>query len=58
MKRFVGWMLFLAWVLPGRAELLPPEIGVGWANGWVQEWRKTVPGLEVTDSGPECKNIK
>lgn len=56
MKRYVGWMLFLVWVLPGRAELLPPEIGVGWANGWVQEWRKTVPGLEVADTSTAVSN--
>ena len=40
------------WLLPlsVMAELLPPEIGLGWTNGWVCEWRKNVPGLKVSDS--------
>ena len=29
--------------------LLPPEIGLGWENGWVKEWVRDVPGLTVTD---------
>lgn len=33
-----------------RAELLSPEIGLGWRNGWVREWRADVPGLKVQDS--------
>ena len=32
------------------AALLPPEIGLGWTNGWVREWRADVPGLTVADS--------
>lgn len=36
--------------LLAAAELLPPEIGVGWTNGWVREWQKDVPGLKVSDS--------
>ena len=35
---------------PSAAELLQPEIGLGWANGWVREWRKDVPGVKVSDS--------
>lgn len=40
------------WLLPlsVTAELLQPEIGLGWTNGWVSEWRKNVPGLRVSDS--------
>ena len=40
------------WLLPlsVTAELLQPEIGLGWTNGWVSEWRKNVPGLMVFDS--------
>ena len=30
-------------------ELLPAEVGVGWTNGWVREWKREVPGLEVRD---------
>lgn len=32
-----------------RAELLPAETGLGWENGWVREWRRDIPGLEVRD---------
>ena len=32
-----------------RAELLPPEIGLGWTNGWVKAWQAEVPGLTVQD---------
>ena len=35
--------------LPSCAELLPAEIGLGWENGWVREWRSGVPGLKVQD---------
>ncbi|MBR6587174.1 MAG: hypothetical protein IKK82_07100 [Kiritimatiellae bacterium] len=40
------------WLLPlsVTAELLQPEIGLGWTNGWASEWRKNVPGLRVSDS--------
>lgn len=31
------------------AGLLPAEIGVGWTNGWVREWRRDIPGLKVED---------
>lgn len=30
--------------------LQPPEIGLGWTNGWVREWRRDVPDLIVADS--------
>ena len=47
-------MLFVLslWMIPlsVKAELMPPEIGLGWTNGWVREWRKDVPGLKVSDS--------
>ena len=32
------------------ATLLPPEVGLGWTNGWVREWRTDVPGLKIADS--------
>ena len=32
------------------AALLPAETGIGWANGWVREWRADVLGLAVADS--------
>ena len=35
------------------AALLPAEIGLGWTNGWVREWRSEVPGLSVRDSRRE-----
>ncbi|MBQ4199725.1 MAG: hypothetical protein II649_07555 [Kiritimatiellae bacterium] len=35
--------------LSSCAELLPAEIGLGWENGWVREWRSGVPGLKVQD---------
>ena len=45
------WMLALLLLpLSVAAELLQPEIGLGWTNGWVREWRRDVPGLEVSDS--------
>ena len=45
------WTTIL-WLLPlsVAAELLQPEIGLGWTNGWVREWRRDVPGLKVSDS--------
>ena len=51
-------ILSLAFVasLQAGAELLPPEIGIGWTNGWVREWRRDVPGLKVTDSSNEQPN--
>ncbi len=33
-----------------RSGLLPAEVGIGWANGWVREWHRNVPGLSVRDS--------
>lgn len=40
--------------LSGAAGLLPSEIGLGWTNGWVREWRRDVPGLAVSDSTAEA----
>ena len=48
MKKVV-FALFLTAAAPLCAELLPAEIGLGWENGWVREWRRGVPGLEVSD---------
>lgn len=31
-------------------ELCPPEVGLGWTNGWVAAWARDVPGLQVSDS--------
>ena len=31
-------------------ELCPPEVGLGWTNGWVAAWTRDVPGLQVSDS--------
>lgn len=36
--------------LTASAGLLPPETGIGWKNGWVDEWKSDVPGLLVEDS--------
>ena len=46
----------ILWLLPlsVAAELLQPEIGLGWTNGWVREWRRDVPGLRVSDS---CEKV-
>ena len=46
-RLFVGLLLL---PLMAAAQLLPPEIGLGWTNGWVREWRRDVPGLRVSDS--------
>ena len=44
------WMLVLLLLpLSVAAELLQPEIGLGWTNGWVRKWRRDVPGLKVSD---------
>ena len=37
------------------AGLLPPEVGVGWKDGWVAEWRSDIPGLEVRDSSAKVR---
>ena len=51
MKHSRIWILALLLIpLSVMAELLQPEIGLGWTNGWVREWRKDVSGLEVSDS--------
>ena len=34
----------------GRTGLLSPEVGLGWENGWVKEWRREIPGLEIRDT--------
>ena len=51
MKSGRMWAVAL-WLVPmaAAAELLQPEVGLGWTNEWVREWRKDVPGLEVSDS--------
>ena len=36
--------------------LLPPEVGVGWTNGWVREWKRDVPGLEIRDTRTVLSN--
>ena len=48
----------VAWVAAATATagLLSAEIGVGWTNGWVREWRKDVPGLEVRDSSVKVRD--
>lgn len=43
MKKSV-FALFLTAAAPLCAELLPAEIGLGWANGWVREWRAACRG--------------
>ena len=30
--------------------LMPAEIGLGWENEWVADWRSDIPGLEVCDT--------
>ncbi len=45
-----SFALFAASPANGKTmELLPSEIGIGWCNGWVAEWKREVPGLIVTD---------
>ena len=34
----------------GSAVLLSPEVGIGWKDGWIENWTSDVPGLEVRDS--------
>ena len=55
MRSLTVFSLFLGCACALRSyastELLaPPEIGLGWADGWVREWRREVPGLDVTDT--------
>lgn len=42
--------------LCANAGLLPPEIGLGWKDGWVREWRADVPGLKVSDSSAKISD--
>ena len=52
------WLVFAAAVATGAtlpAGLVPAEIGVGWKDGWVAEWRRDVPGLEVRDSSVKVR---
>ena len=28
---------------------MPPDVGIGWSDGWVREWRRNVPELEISD---------
>ena len=48
----------VAWVAAATATagFLSAEIGIGWTNGWVREWRKDVPGLEVRDSSVKVRD--
>lgn len=34
----------------GGTGLLSPEVGLGWENGWVKEWTREIPGLEIRDT--------
>ena len=38
------------------AGLMPAETGLGWKDGWVAEWRREVPGLEVRDSSVKVRD--
>ena len=40
--------------LTASAGLMPPEMGIGWKNGWVDEWKDNVPGLLVEDKTEEA----
>ena len=40
----------LAAAVGASAELLPPEVGLGWSDGWVAGWHREVPGLEIRDT--------
>lgn len=35
---------------------LDRSIGLGWNNGWVQEWKETVPGLTIADSTAKVRD--
>ncbi len=37
-------------------RLMPAEIGLGWKDGWVGEWRSEVPGLTVADTTTQVSN--
>ena len=39
----------LATGMTAAGELLSPEIGMGWENGWVRQWKDNIPGLDVED---------
>lgn len=53
---FGGALLTAESAAGGTMELLPPEIGVGWCNGWVADWKRDVPGLVVEDSRTPLSN--
>lgn len=50
-----GMMLVCAFgaFLQVPAQLMPPEVGIGWSDGWVKEWRSSIPGLEIADQTTE-----
>jgi hypothetical protein len=53
LKKFTICALILMLSISGyaiRAGLLPAEVGIGWTNGWVREWRQNIPGLTIRDS--------
>lgn len=35
--------------LQATAQLLSPEVGIGWSDGWVRQWHSSVDGLEIED---------
>ena len=46
--KMIALTMFAA--LPVWAALLPPSVGLGWSDGWIEEWKDDVPGLTVADS--------
>ncbi len=44
---------FFGQLTAAPVRLMPAEIGLGWEDGWVKEWRPNVPGLTVTDTKTE-----
>ena len=35
---------------------MPVEMGLGWKDDWVAEWKSDVPGLEVRDSSAKVRD--
>ena len=56
MKNLAGFIFVALAVLTASAGLLPPETGIGWKDGWVEEWKGDVPGLLVEDRTEEASN--
>ena len=52
----VAATLFSVAASSSAGGMMPVEMGLGWKDDWVSEWKSDVPGLEVRDSSAEVRD--